>query len=120
MSAPRFEDQTLACLIFGAALFRSAIPASRKSPGRTSSCARSPCHRHGSPLWRVAVRFSTNCYVSIGGKNATLASLIEISYPAFVALFAFLLYREVHFNASVLLGAALVFAGVALIIVRSP
>ena len=59
-------------------------------------------------------------YVSISGKNATLASLIEISYPVFVALFAYLLFRELHVNASVLIGAALVFSGVALIIWHNP
>jgi len=59
-------------------------------------------------------------YVSISGKNATLASLIEISYPVFVALFAYLLFRELHLNASVLVGAALVFSGVALIIWHNP
>jgi drug/metabolite transporter (DMT)-like permease len=59
-------------------------------------------------------------FVSIAGKNATLASLIEISYPVFVALFAFLMFREIQFNASVLAGAALVFAGVALIIWNNP
>jgi len=55
-------------------------------------------------------------YLSISGKNATLASLIEITYPVFVALFAFLLFRQMHLNASVLVGAGLVFAGVAVII----
>lgn len=59
-------------------------------------------------------------YLSIAGKNATLASLIEISYPVFVALFAYLLFRELHLNASVLIGAALVFSGVALIIWHNP
>jgi drug/metabolite transporter (DMT)-like permease len=59
-------------------------------------------------------------FLSISGKNATLASLIEISYPVFVALFAWLLFREIHWNASVLAGAALVFAGVALIIWNNP
>ena len=54
-------------------------------------------------------------FISIGAKNATLASLIEISYPVFVALFAYLLFREWHFNAGVAAGAVLVFAGVALI-----
>jgi len=38
-------------------------------------------------------------YMAIGGKNATLASLIEISYPLFVALFAWLFFRETHLNA---------------------
>lgn len=58
-------------------------------------------------------------YAAIGAKNATLASVIEISYPLFVALFAWLLFRQVHWNAAVLLGGALVFAGVTLIIVNS-
>lgn len=58
-------------------------------------------------------------YVSISGKNATLASLIEISYPVFVAVFAYLLFREVHVTPPVVLGAALVFAGVAIIILSS-
>ena len=55
-------------------------------------------------------------FYSIGRKNATLASLIEISYPVFVALFAYLLFRERHLDANIVLGALLVFAGVALII----
>lgn len=59
-------------------------------------------------------------FLSIAGKNPTLAALIEISYPVFVALFAWLLFREVHWNESVLLGAALVFTGVALIIWHNP
>jgi drug/metabolite transporter (DMT)-like permease len=58
-------------------------------------------------------------YLAVRGRNATLASLIEISYPAFVALFAWLLFREWQLNAGVLFGAALVFAGTALIIVNS-
>jgi drug/metabolite transporter (DMT)-like permease len=59
-------------------------------------------------------------FLSISGKNATLAALIEISYPVFVALFAWLLFREVHWDYSVAAGAALVFAGVALIIWHNP
>jgi drug/metabolite transporter (DMT)-like permease len=57
--------------------------------------------------------------LAIGGKNATLAALIEISYPVFVALFAWLLFREVHVTTHVLLGAALVFSGLAVIILGS-
>jgi drug/metabolite transporter (DMT)-like permease len=57
---------------------------------------------------------------SIAGKNATLASLLEITYPLFVALFAWLLFREAHLNAGVLLGALLIFAGTALIIWQNP
>jgi drug/metabolite transporter (DMT)-like permease len=58
-------------------------------------------------------------YLAVRGRNATLASLIEISYPAFVALFAWLLFRDWQLNAGVLLGAALVFAGTMLIILNS-
>lgn len=54
-------------------------------------------------------------YMAIGEKNATLASLIEISYPLFVAFFAWLLFREVQFNALTALGAALILGGVALV-----
>ncbi len=59
-------------------------------------------------------------FLAISDKNATLASLIEISYPVFVVFFAWLLFRQVHLNASVLAGAAMVFAGVALIILNNP
>jgi drug/metabolite transporter (DMT)-like permease len=59
-------------------------------------------------------------FSSIGSKNATLASLIEISYPVFVAAFAFLLFRETQAGASVMIGALLVFAGVGVIIFHSP
>lgn len=59
-------------------------------------------------------------FLSIDSKNATLASLIEITYPIFVALFAFALFRDMHVNGSVLLGGALVMAGVGVIVVNNP
>ena len=59
-------------------------------------------------------------FISIDSKNATLASLIEISYPVFVALFTYVLFRDVQINAGVLVGAALVFTGVGLIILHNP
>jgi len=58
-------------------------------------------------------------FVSIENKNATLASLIEITYPVFVALFSFILFKHVHFNTSVIIGAFLVFSGVAIIILNN-
>ena len=58
-------------------------------------------------------------YLAVRGRNATLASLIEISYPAFVAVFAWLLFREWQLNAGVLFGAVLVVTGSVLIIVNS-
>lgn len=59
-------------------------------------------------------------FTAIGSKNATLASLIEISYPAFVALFAWLLFKEVHLTPSALLGGILVMFGVVLIASSNP
>ena len=55
-------------------------------------------------------------YLSIAGKNATLASLIEITYPVFVAFFAYVMFRHIHLNASVVAGGLLVIAGAGLII----
>ncbi len=54
-------------------------------------------------------------YLAIGEKNATLASLIEISYPVFVAFFAWLFFREVQFNGLTLVGAALILGGVTVV-----
>ncbi len=59
-------------------------------------------------------------FLSIAGKNATLASLIEISYPMFVAVFAWLLFRELHVTPSAIIGGLLVFIGVAMIIWNNP
>lgn len=59
-------------------------------------------------------------YMSINSRNATLASLIEISYPVFVVLFSYLLFRQIEISPSVAAGGLLVFAGVALIILNNP
>jgi drug/metabolite transporter (DMT)-like permease len=54
-------------------------------------------------------------FLAIENKNATLASLIEISYPFFVALFAWLLFRDVQLSWPTAIGGALILSGVALI-----
>lgn len=54
-------------------------------------------------------------YMAIGEKNATLASLIEISYPFFVAVFAWLFFRETQFNWPTVLGGVMILAGVAVV-----
>lgn len=53
--------------------------------------------------------------LSIVNKNATLAALIEISYPFFTALFAFLLFREVQFSWGIALGALVMFLGIGIV-----
>jgi len=67
----------------------------------------------------TSVLASVLLFLSIGNKNATLASLIEITYPAFVVLFAFVLFRQMHLNASIAVGGLMIMAGAALIIVNS-
>ena len=55
-------------------------------------------------------------YLSLSSKNATLASLIEITCPVFVVLFAYLIFRQVHVNTSVILGRLMILVGAGLII----
>ena len=52
----------------------------------------------------------------MSAKNPTLASLIEISYPLFVVLFAWIFFREMQLNTITICGGLLVIAGVAVII----
>lgn len=53
--------------------------------------------------------------LSITGKNATLAGLIEISYPLFIALFAYILFRENQINLATIIGGIVIFSGVFII-----
>lgn len=54
-------------------------------------------------------------YGAIAGKNATLASFVEITFPLFTLLFAWALFREVQIGPVQALGGALILAGVGLI-----
>ncbi len=56
-----------------------------------------------------------NAY-AINAKNATLASLLEISYPLFIILFTALFFRKVHLNAVGFLGASLIIGGCLLVV----
>lgn len=48
--------------------------------------------------------------------NATIASLLDITYPLFIAIIAWLLFRENHLDWSVLVGGAMIFSGAMLIV----
>lgn len=48
---------------------------------------------------------------SITAKSATLAGLIEISYPIFIALFSYLLFKS-QVSTSTIIGGIIVFAGI--------
>ena len=59
-------------------------------------------------------------YLSVQSKNATLASLIEICYPLFVIVFAWLFFRQFHVNTSVIIGGVMILAGAIIIIYNNP
>lgn len=80
---------------------------------------------HGTPQLRIsvlllivtAITAVTLLYTAMQlSPNATIASLLDITYPIFVALIAWLVFRENHLDWSVLLGGALIFAGASIII----
>lgn len=54
-------------------------------------------------------------FLSIQAKNATIAALIELSYPIFTVLFAWLLFSENNLSTSVLIGGSLIFLGIIII-----
>ena len=58
-------------------------------------------------------------YLAVEAKNASLASMIEISYPLFVVLFTWIFFREIQLSGMTFLGGILVIAGVCLIIKNS-
>lgn len=74
----------------------------------------------GDWVW-LAVALATSSagalliYMAIGEKNATLASLIEISYPFFVVVFAWIFFRDVQINWPTVLGGVLILAGVGIV-----
>ena len=53
--------------------------------------------------------------LAIQSKNATLSTLIEISYPIFIILLAWILFKENNLTPSVILGGGLIFTGIAVI-----
>jgi drug/metabolite transporter (DMT)-like permease len=56
---------------------------------------------------------------AISEKNATLASLVEISYPFFVALFGWFVFKEAQANIWTAFGGLLIFSGIAVIYLKS-
>ena len=75
----------------------------------------------GRETWMIAGVIVVNALanllllVSMKMKNATLSGLIEISYPLFTALFAWLFLKEAQLSPGTFAGALLIFAGVACI-----
>lgn len=55
---------------------------------------------------------------SIQAKNATLAGLIEVSYPIFTILFTWLFFKQFHLNAYSAVGGILIMAGISVIYIK--
>ena len=58
-------------------------------------------------------------YAAIAQKNVTYAAVLEISYPIFVCLFTWLLFRDLQMSWNIALGGLLIFAGSALVFLKS-
>lgn len=52
---------------------------------------------------------------SIKAKNATMAAMVEVTYPVFTALFIWAFFREAQLTAGTAFGGLLILAGVACI-----
>ncbi len=52
--------------------------------------------------------------LSISAKNPTLAGIVEIAYPLFIALFSFILFKQ-QVPLSTIVGGVIVFVGVGVI-----
>jgi drug/metabolite transporter (DMT)-like permease len=75
-------------------------------------------------LWLFGLVVLVGCastlliFAAIAQGTATKASIIEITYPFFVALFAIFLYREGSFDWQIIIGGLLILFGV-LVVLRS-
>jgi drug/metabolite transporter (DMT)-like permease len=73
-------------------------------------------------IWMIILYlvFGSGAYLfnalAINEKNATMASLLEISYPLFIILFTLIFLRQLHLNAAGLAGAVLILAGCVLVV----
>ena len=55
-------------------------------------------------------------YLAIRHKNASLVAFIEIAYPLFTLIFAYLLFREFQLTAISMVGALLILVGVIVLV----
>lgn len=56
--------------------------------------------------------------MGIAGKNATLASLIEITYPVFTFIFAWMILKDVQLTWGTAVGGALILSGIAVVYLK--
>ena len=103
-------------LFFGAVAMSALITFT----GRWNATFSELHNAHSDLGWLVVAVVATTCagmliFLSIQAKNATLSSLIEISYPLFTAFFAWALFRQTTINLATIIGAALIFIGVLIV-----
>lgn len=101
----------------GSLLFGLALGFAQKTHGRDWSALKQAGGEAKLALGCIAVYVAANVFIllSVKAKNTTMAGMIEITYPLFTALFAWLLFREAQMGAGTALGGALIIAGVACI-----
>ncbi len=58
-------------------------------------------------------------YTAISQKNVTYAAVLEISYPIFVCLFTWLLFKDLQMSWNIALGGLMIFAGSAIVFLKS-
>lgn len=58
-------------------------------------------------------------YYAISLKNSTTVNLIEISYPVFTLIFAYILMKEVQINIATLIGGTFIFVGIGIIYLKA-
>ena len=103
-------------LIFGTTAVTAVITFS----GRWSATAAELQNARPDLAWLVVAVIAVTAagllsFMSIEAKNATLASLIEVSYPLFTAFFAWALFRQTTINTATIIGGLLIFAGVLIV-----
>ena len=58
-------------------------------------------------------------YYAISLKNATMVNLIEITYPIFTLIFAYIILKEVQITPATLVGGLLIFSGISIIYLKA-
>ena len=65
----------------------------------------------------IAFTIANTCIVAaIGNKNATLAGLLEISYPFFIVVFSWFFFKNANITIGTAIGGVCIIIGVAIIL----
>ena len=103
-------------LLVGALMMAVVITVSGKWPATVSELQAA----RPEMIWLIvailcALSAGLLIFMSIQAKNATVASLIEVTYPLFTAFFAWMLFRQNTLNTATIVGGLLIFIGVLIV-----